>query len=1016
MKPLKLTFTAFGPYAATQTLDFKQLKRRSLFIIHGPTGAGKTTILDAICYALYGVCSGERREPKQVRSHHCDDTATTEVLFDFQIGETKYSVHRKAEGRRPRRGGGFTTSKAEAHLRMLTPPGTWNVEAVQPTNVTHAIEALLGFKAEQFRQVVVLPQGEFLKVLQASSKERQEILEVLFQTQFYREIEEALKKSALAVKKSLEHAAERLRMTLAPAQVETHDELLELESRLQQDLLDGNQRLAELKPALGAAEALLKQQTTIAEQFNELDGAQADLRKLHEAGVAMNAHRARHDSAKKAEQIAALFQGLERRRQEAKDAQKKAGKARKNSDAAEAAHTDAQALYAQREAAALRLEERRKRLVVLDAAIEHLRRLRTTAGKLKAAQEHSRKAEDRLAQCRNDARDTRKLLEQLAEQETGARSAAQRVASLRLELENRMRLMRHLADLQNIRADSAGIEKLLNDLTAQEEKIRTLLTNSGCKLEELESNWVNGKAAMLASHLRDGDPCPVCGSPEHPNPAKAHSDIPDIKTVKKAREKIEQVREQLNALLEQKLKHSGRLTGAQTSEAMLLKELGEQAIVDPQEFKVGIDKLADELKTAKEAEATLRELQKRTEKGRERLTEAERALEGLTNDHSTAGAAVERITGELNSIREQVPADMSDVVKAEAERNKTQMDIIAIEKGLEEARKLVSSTSNDVAGAKAALLAAVENETLAADRAGEEETTWTKALREIGFAHEKSFRAAALDPAQVARLHASLRQYDTQLGAARDRVIRAELKVKDVSRPNIPELTAAVTQSAEALQEAFAQTERLKEKAEQVKRIKADYAEQERAMRTLEGRYRVIGGISAVANGDNALRVTFQRFVMAALLDDVLLAATTRLQIMSAGRYMLSRAVDVADRRTTSGLDLQVHDTFTGTARSVNTLSGGESFLASLSLALGMADVAQAYAGGMRLDTIFVDEGFGSLDQDTLDLAFRALTDLQKDGRLVGLISHVEELRNRIDARLEVTTSSKGSSARFVVG
>jgi exonuclease SbcC len=288
-------------------------------------------------------------------------------------------------------------------------------------------------------------------------------------------------------------------------------------------------------------------------------------------------------------------------------------------------------------------------------------------------------------------------------------------------------------------------------------------------------------------------------------------------------------------------------------------------------------------------------------------------------------------------------------------------------------------------------------------------------LQAAGFANEVEFQASKRSPAEIDHLEETIRRYDGDIRAAQDRMERGQQAAKDLMAPDIEVLDKAFQKAKEDLEAgikaATALSEQLKQLNGWVERLRKTAQELE----SLEARYAVTGRIAEVANGRNPVGMPFQRFVLAALLDDVLIAASERLKLMSKERFHLHRTTVRGDRRMATGLDLEVYDTYTGTTRPVNTLSGGESFLASLALALGLADVVQVYAGGIHLETIFVDEGFGSLDPEALDLAFRALVDLQRGGRLVGIISHVPELKERIDVRLEVTRTHRGSVARFVV-
>jgi exonuclease SbcC len=334
---------------------------------------------------------------------------------------------------------------------------------------------------------------------------------------------------------------------------------------------------------------------------------------------------------------------------------------------------------------------------------------------------------------------------------------------------------------------------------------------------------------------------------------------------------------------------------------------------------------------------------------------------------------------------------------------------------LEAARKAAEQARLGHTEAQTALAAAASSaETVSAD-AETMRLDFVRRVREAGFDDHEAFKGAKLTDAQIEALDREIRDFRVALQAARERVERTAAAAAGISPPDVAVIKSVADGAETAVEQNVREEEslagRLKQYDEQLSRLRALEAD----LQAMDARYQLIGQVSEVANGRNDYRMTFQRFVLGVLLDEVLAAASLRLRIMSRSRYILQRVKDQSTGRGAGGLDLEVHDEWTGTTRAASTLSGGESFTASLALALGLADVVQARAGGIRLDTIFVDEGFGTLDPEALDLAIRALQDLQQGGRLVGIISHVTELKEWIDARLEVSSSRRGSTARFVV-
>jgi exonuclease SbcC len=349
-------------------------------------------------------------------------------------------------------------------------------------------------------------------------------------------------------------------------------------------------------------------------------------------------------------------------------------------------------------------------------------------------------------------------------------------------------------------------------------------------------------------------------------------------------------------------------------------------------------------------------------------------------------------------------------------KDKLRKRMTALEAALRKAQKELELGAQDLAAKEASCEAAEEHAALTAQRRLVQQQEFAASLQNAGFHDEAAFKQAKRAVDEIAPLEADILAFDRDRESARDRMTRAVQGAAGLIHPDMEALEQAALSAREALTSSVREEATLKESFKRIGSWLRDHENYARELGALEERYAIVGRLAEVSGGSNKDGITFQRFVLAALLDDVLATASKRLHLMSNGRFYLQRVKDRTDRRTAGGLDLEVHDTYTGTTRPASSLSGGESFLASLSLALGLADVVQSYAGGMRLETIFVDEGFGSLDDEALDQALRALIDLQQTGRLVGIISHVRDLRERIDTRLEITADRRGSMARFVVG
>ncbi len=874
MKPLAVTMQAFGPYAGVQTLDFGDLHGAGFFLITGPTGAGKTTVLDAMSFALYGDTSGGSeseggRSGAAMRSDHAQPGTLTRVIFDFSIGSDLFRVERLPEQQRPKlRGGGTTTQLQEATMwRLRRAEDDALAEDGAPlasgwTSVKAKAEDVLGFRGEQFRQVVMLPQGRFQQLIEADSNEREHILRALFDTGHYAAIELALKDEAAALRRGSQTVGTQRDEVLRQAESGSADDLRDRCARLTVDAGDAAQAAGAAETADRAAQRLLAEGREAAARLGERAAAGAHVDQLAARDADIETVRGELEAARRAAGLADVAREAEAAEADLSGARCAADSTRAAADEAAAALVVARA----------NLELEASRGAAREQAAAEVRRLEgfvVRAGGIATAREALEKATTQTATLHRDV---------------AAADLSWRVARDRLRI--------------------------------------------------LEAAWQESQAGLLARSLVDGLPCPVCGSTEHPAPAALTPAAPAEDDVDAARVAVEEALERRDALRASLQAASAALAAA---EALA----GERAAGVPPEL-AGQEALDTVLGEARLAESDLR-----------------RALERAESEaHAAAIAATGR-----EAKRTSAAASLAD-----------------------------------------AELKALEASARLAER-----------LAEAGFADEAARKDAHRDPSVTEQLQTLVSGHAQGTLQAAERLRLAELAAQGLAAPDLG-LLEADAQTCEATARTSREAEiSLRGAAAAAERQLARLDELAAEAAGLEARYEIIGQLADVANRRNDRSLSFQSYVLGAFLDDVLVAASARLRTMSKSRYALERTEERSGRRLAAGLGLLVYDAWTGVARPVNTLSGGEKFMAALSLALGLAEVVQAHAGGIRLETVFVDEGFGSLDDESLDLAISSLMSLNEGGRLVGIISHVSELRERVDARLEVSAGKSGSSARFVV-
>lgn len=1018
MKPIKLTISAFGPYAGTQVIDFTELGERTFFLIHGPTGSGKTTILDAICFALYGDTSGAERKGEQMRSGHADLTEPTEITFDFTIGADTYRILRFPEQERPKkRGEGTTVMPANATLWKRTgltdDAEEGSVLAGGWSKVTEAVEQLLGFKSSQFRQVVMLPQGDFRRLLTADSKERQAIMEILFRTEFYRRIEESLKESAKKLQAEIEQLTNQKTWVLQNAGAETREELeRQYRANLEQQA-EVQKAIEKCRAALKEAQDRLEAGRQVREKLKEKEGAEKALKELEQKAEEIEARRSELTRASRAAGLADAENLLNTRRQEADNAATHLENKKFVKIEAESACENAAKVLAAEEEKGPEREVAGRDVARLEDLTEKVAALAGASQAVSEAEKKVKEAETGQKSAQDSLDALRKSIEEksaaFAEAKTTADQAAALEAACRAaeEVSNKRQLF------DKFRRDQAVARK---SYALAENKHRQAEARHNAAREELavlQEQWNRGQAAILAGGLTRGEPCPVCGSMDHPNPAAPGVSLPSEADLKARRQAVVDLEAALNKARDEFSDIKTIKSTAQSRTEDLEKELGENAHIDLAFLQAKAAKARGLWSEARQAKETVSTLEDVVKKLKEREEAAGRQLEVCKKEYQKAYTELETARAVLRERESSVPENLRDAAALSKARQEARHKRDKLTANFETAKKAADGAKQALVAAEAAESEAFANWQGAVKLAEDEMRSFQKRLESAGFEVLKDYQEARKTPEEIKKMESEIKGFDESLHAARDRLARAAGAAEGLVEPDLDKLALEAAETKEEHDQLLIKEGRLQTQVKEGDRSLKKLQELEGQLKGLEDRYLVFGRISEVANGRNKYGLTFQRFVLGALLDDVTIAATERLKLMSRGRYHLQRTTELARRNAAGGLDLEVFDTYTGAARNVATLSGGETFLASLSLALGLADVVQSYSGGIHLDTIFVDEGFGTLDPESLDFAMRALIDLQKGGRLVGIISHVPELKERIDARLEVQPTDRGSVAGF---
>lgn len=1017
MKPLKLTMSAFGPYAGVQVVDFRELKDRSIFLIHGPTGSGKTTILDGICFALYGDTSGAERSGKSMRSQFASDDQVTEVSFEFELKNEKYRITRRPEQERLKKSGdGKKVYTSEASLYKIEDEG----EKLLQTgwrNVSEAIERIIGFKSEQFRQVIMLPQGQFRELLTSGSKERQEILEKLFHTETYRHIEEYLKNRARELENSIKESKSEQSWNLNKAGCATAEELENLIRELKKQLDAVKQ---EYKAELEHVENLRVKLNAGIEGNHKLDEMDNALKALNELKGRLGEFEKKKERLNKARKAATLEETEKTAILRSKDKTD----CEKDLRLKEALLADAERNFRAAEDRLKRESDRenvredaRKKVIELEGFIEKVKSLDA----FRASVESYRKALEEKIQKRDILKaGLEKLKNEIQDQEAlilEAKENSNKISLLKTGFDEANRVLSKRLDLDNKLNELKNVVKEFETCYSAYKNAELHYAKAKEEYFNLQELWNKGQAAILSLSLKENEPCPVCGSIHHPNPARMEAGIPTeskLKSVRDIMDRAENEKENSGTKLNNITTRKNTLEEHVKSLATELGELKDKDIESMEENKKRVEamlkKAIDESEKLHEYMASLDEMKEKLNNEQEKLQEAEQQCLSQNEEYQKAlGAWKEKEESIPENIR-NMEALIREQKAAKARLDKLNRDFENAKKDYDDSFAMLASAKTARETAENALEDALKKYTI-------EKNLFVQSMKAAGFSNYKEYTDARMSSEEIDYLEKEIKDFEGGIRSAGDNYDRACKNASGINRVDTGELERELKCAEDERDTKLKLENTLSEKIKTNQGLLKDIKDLELIIKKKEKEYGILGNLSDVANGlkPNMYGITFERFILGWLLDEITAAATERLKLMSRGRYCLLRTLDRERKNAAGGLDLEVFDTYTGFSRSVTTLSGGESFLASLSLALGLADVVQSYSGGISLDTIFVDEGFGSLDPESLDFAIKTLIDLQKGGRLVGIISHVPELKERIDARLEVVPGDRGSTASFKI-
>ena len=896
--------SAFGSYAEKTTIDFAKLGRSGLYLITGNTGAGKTTIFDAIVYALYGKASGENRKPEMMRSENAQKDIETFVELEFEYAGRQYRIRRNPPYERLKKRGEGTTTE-DSNVTLYTPDG----QVFSESKADNKIKEIMGVDSNQFKQIAMIAQGHFMEMITTSTTKRIEIFRKIFKTDIYQKFQEELQNEVKKVWLELNNARQSVNQYIENVDIEGFDKANQPDELIVEQLREQLKRDAEAKTAIVAELDVLDKKRIAIEK-------EIAVQKKYEENVKLL-----NNSKIQLEQKTLLLKDLE--------SQKQAAEARKPE-----------------------IEIKTGRIAQVKAALGKYDNLESAENQLKKLESELQTATNGKAAAEKNATDLATQLGLLKTEYSQLENVAEQKVKLEAEqkeVERKLTQLTELVEAQNTLLSEKG------NLKKWQEGLEKLIAERKTKLAEYESKnelFLLSQAGILAQELKDGQPCPVCGSTHHPKIAVMPENAPTKEEVKNLKDEFDKSNERVN---------NGQMTCTrQKTQCESLAESVKKQIAEI--FGADTQNVTDETIGKEKAAASQRQQGIKAE--------IEKMQTGIERRRKLNDEIIPQLQNQTDAEQKRANNLNEQVSRLEEQHKASAQAITALKKELEFGSKQAAQTE----------IQKLESESKAIDDA-------------------------------IATTTDNYNNCDKEIQQLDGIIKGLQNQTKDGSKINKEELQVAKQHIEDEINTKNQYKQKLEIRLDSNSKSLNNIETTSAKLQALQTEYQWKNALSQTASGsiNEKQKIQFETYVLMAFFDRIIERANIRFMIMSNGQYELKRKEIASDNRAQSGLDLDVIDHYNGTERDVKSLSGGESFKASLSLALGLSDEIQSNAGGIQLDTMFVDEGFGSLDSDSLEQALKALNSLTEGNKLVGIISHVDALK-RIDKQLIVSKDSTGVS------
>lgn len=998
MMPISLTLSAFGPYPDTITIDFESFQEDGLFLITGPTGSGKTMIFDAMIFALYGKTSGQIRQTDSLRCDHALNEIPTFVEFSFSLHQQNYTIKRNPkyylEGKK--------TPKQPSAL--LTLPDGKMVEGIKEVN--QKMISLLGVDDQQFKQICMIAQGEFTKLIMASSDEREKVLRELFHSETYQKLEEKLKVHLKTYQDKYDLLLNKRKDLMQELQVEDHQEYLSKQTKLiasqQKEYVDLKKDLDQKKQQLQLyrlQNQRLIQLKDLKQQFQDLKKQENDYQKLNKTV----------DTLKKAQETNYLYISYIKQ-------QKKL-----------------QTLKLNQEDFLKQLKKLEKDYQEKKVQADFLTVKQQTKEKLQNQIQETKQLIDQIYQYQNDYQNLQTLKQQyrmLDEEhklflkkkekfENGLQRDQERIQS-----EQQVQSKYELIKQQYVRLNEQKVkvhqlsdyyDQILklnenkSDLQEEYTVVEKQVDHEKMQYNQMEKLYFRKQAGIFALQLKEDQPCPICGSLHHPHPAQIEKEDITKEKLDQQAKKVKQQEHRLQDILQKILLSNQKKEMLVKQTKQLSSELNIQEEISKEIFIKELDHLSKDEKRMKKEYLELQDELKYIQKLKKSVALSLKDMSTYESKELKQAQSLENIQVQIHQLSGKLDDSLRQYEIGEVNKNyqQVQKEYRQLSLEIETIQQDYEKVKNKYLEIKTKISSLNQQIIQEQEIYDELDNKYHTALD--AFINEEEFLNLKTQINQISILEKKYQDYLISLKSLNEQIISLENEVKDSTYVDLSSLSETIKEV----------NQQLREKNDDLEKLKIDYSLKEKMIKDIqkinqqlekdEDTYQRYLDLYNLASGKNNARVSIERYVLATYFENMLIYANVIMKQLSQGRYQLLRKDDAGKGRSQQGLELDVFDQESGNIRSIKTLSGGESFKAALSLALGLSRMVQDYAGGIELNTLFIDEGFGSLDSQSLDQAMNCLMELHHENKLIGIISHVSDLKDRIERQLVVERKQKQS-------